>query len=200
MVLLNSNAKHIFWLGRYLARTHFLCARFPFLEDEAALTYAHAFCLPAFDASSLNELLLDPTQLASFSQQLGIAKDNIQELRGVLSASGYAEMMKLIKTADKNAGYICEVVNECEDILEAESSDIFLFFSLGQCLEQLDHHLRLGEETGTTLGKIDYIVKILVEMGWSDLEQYWEQLRAEPNRIEFYQFSDHIHQLFEADV
>ena len=200
MVLLNSNAKHIFWLGRYLARTHFLCARFPFLEDEAALTYAHAFCLPAFDASSLNELLLDPTQLASFSQQLGIAKDNIQELRGVLSASGYAELMKLIKTADKNAGYICEVVTECEDILEAESSDIFLFFSLGQCLEQLDHHLRLGEETGTTLGKIDYIVKILVEMGWGDLEQYWEQLRAEPNRIEFYQFSDHIHQLFEADV
>ena len=200
MVLLNSNAKHIFWLGRYLARTHFLCARFPFLEDEAALTYAHAFCLPAFDASSLNELLLDPTQLASFSQQLGIAKDNIQELRGVLSTSGYAEMMKLIKTADKNAGYICEVVNECEEILEAESSDIFLFFSLGQCVEQLDHHLRLGEETGTTLGKIDYIVKILVEMGWGDLEQYWEQLRAEPNRIEFYQFSDHIHQLFEADV
>lgn len=200
MVLLNSNAKHIFWLGRYLARTHFLCARFPFLEDEAALTYAHAFCLPAFDASSLNELLLDPTQLASFSQQLGIAKDNIQELRGVLSASGYAEMMKLIKTADKNAGYICEVVNECEEILEAESSDIFLFFSLGQCVEQLDHHLRLGEETGTTLGKIDYIVKILVEMGWGDLKQYWEQLRAEPNRIEFYQFSDHIHQLFEADV
>ncbi len=200
MVLLNSNAKHIFWLGRYLARTHFLCARFPFLEDEAALTYAHAFCLPAFDASSLNELLLDPIQLASFSQQLGIAKDNIQELRGVLSTSGYAEMMKLIKTADKNAGYICEVVNECEEILEAESSDIFLFFSLGQCVEQLDHHLRLGEETGTTLGKIDYIVKILVEMGWGDLEQYWEQLRAEPNRIEFYQFSDHIHQLFEADV
>ena len=71
------------FLVRALFSPHtFLCARFPFLEDEAALTYAHAFCLPAFDASSLNELLLDPTQLASFSQQLGIAKDNIQELRG----------------------------------------------------------------------------------------------------------------------
>ncbi len=43
MVLLNSNAQHIFWLGRYLSRTHFLCARFPFLEDEAAVAYAHAF-------------------------------------------------------------------------------------------------------------------------------------------------------------
>lgn len=200
MVLLNSNAQHIFWLGRYLSRTHFLCARFPFLEDEAAVAYAHAFCLPAFDASSLNELVLDPTQVASFSQQFKVAKDNIQELRGVLSASVYAELMKLIKTADKNTGYICEVVTECEDILEAESSDIFLFFSLGQCVEQLDHQLRLGEETSTTLCKIDYVVRILVEMGWNDLEQYWEQLRTEPNRIQFYQFSDHIHQLFEADV
>lgn len=200
MVLLNSNAQHIFWLGRYLSRTHFLCARFPFLDDEAAVTYAHAFCLPAFDASSLNELMLDSTQTASFSQQFQVAKNNIQELRGVLSTSAYAELMKLIKTADKNASYICEVVTDCEEILEAESSDIFLFFSLGQCVEQLDHQLRLGEDTRRTLCKIDDVVRILVQMGWGDLEQYWEQLRTEPNRIQFYQFSDHIHQLFEADV
>src|SRR5690606_26018662 len=103
MVLLNSNAQHIFWLGRYLSRTHFLCARFPFLEDEAAVAYAHAFWLPAFDAMYLTELVLDPTLPAPVSQHFKVANDNIDELRGVLSASGHAELMKLIKTADKDA-------------------------------------------------------------------------------------------------
>ncbi len=30
MVLLNSNAQHIFWLGRYLARTQFFMCSFSF--------------------------------------------------------------------------------------------------------------------------------------------------------------------------
>lgn len=90
MVLLNTNAQHIFWLGRYLSRTQFLCSHFPFLDDEAAVAYAHAFCLPAFDASSLNELVLDSTQPTSFTQQFQVAKDNIQELRGVLSGKAYS--------------------------------------------------------------------------------------------------------------
>lgn len=54
-------------------------------------------------------------------------KDNIQELRGVLSGKAYSELLKLIKTADQNAGYICDVVTDCAEILEAESSDVFLF-------------------------------------------------------------------------
>lgn len=125
--LLNSNAQHIFWLGRYLSRTQFLCAHFPFLEDDAAVAYAHAFCLPAFDASSLNELVLDPAQPYSFHQQFKVARDNIQELRGVLSAKAYAELNRLIRTADQNAGYICDVVTDCQDILEGEAPDVFLF-------------------------------------------------------------------------
>ena len=91
------------------------------------MAYAHAFCLPAFDASSLNELVLDSTQPTSFTQQFQVAKDNIQELRGVLSGKAYSELLKLIKTADQNAGYICDVVTDCAEILEAESSDVFLF-------------------------------------------------------------------------
>ncbi|HAB42491.1 MAG TPA: hypothetical protein DCE70_02820 [Acinetobacter sp.] len=200
MVLLNTNAQHIFWLGRYLSRTQFLCSHFPFLDDEAAVAYAHAFCLPAFDASSLNELVLDSTQPTSFTQQFQVAKDNIQELRGVLSGKAYSELLKLIKTADQNAGYICDVVTDCAEILEAESSDVFLFFSLGQCLEQLDQQLRLGEDTTRTLCKIDYIVDTLCEIGWGSVKQYWTQLRAAPDLKHLYQFSDHIHRLFEADV
>lgn len=110
------------------------------------------------------------------------------------------ELLKLIKTADQNAGYICDVVTDCAEILEAESSDVFLFFSLGQCLEQLDQQLRLGEDTTRTLCKIDYIVDTLCEIGWGSVKQYWTQLRAAPDLKQFYQFSDHIHRLFEADV
>lgn len=200
MVLLNSNAQHIFWLGRYLSRTQFLCAYFPFVADEEAVAYSHAFCLPAFDAQSLNALVLDESQPASFTQQFKIAKDNIQELRGVLSSMAYAELNKLIKTADQNPGYICEVIADCQDILEAESSDVFLFFSLGQCLEQLDHKLRLGHDTELTISKINYVVETLVKMGWKSLDDYWQQLRADTDLIRFYQFSDHIHHMFEIDV
>ncbi|WP_347460312.1 alpha-E domain-containing protein [Acinetobacter thermotolerans] len=200
MILLSSNAEHIFWLGRYLARTQFLCAHFPFLEDEAAVAYAHAFCLPAFDASSLNELVLDPAQPYSFQQQFKIAKDNIQELRGILSAKAYAELNRLIKTADQNAGYICDVVPDCQDILEGESPGIFLFFSLGQCLEQLDQQMRLGESTAVTISKVDYVIETLVQMGWNDLEEYWDQLRKNTDLNNFYQFSDYIHHMFENNV
>ncbi|TQR64706.1 alpha-E domain-containing protein [Acinetobacter sp. RF14B] len=200
MVLLNTNAQHIFWLGRYLSRTQFLCSHFPFLDDEAALNYAHAFCLPAFDASSLNELILDAKQPASFRYYFKQAQEKIQKLRGVLSASAYSELSRLIKTTHENAAYICDVVHDCEDVLEAESPDIFLFFSLGQSLDQLDQQLRLAIDTQKTLTKIDYLVETLVEMGWGDLEEYWQQLRRTPSSIQFYQFSDHIHQLFEADL
>ncbi|WP_347452774.1 alpha-E domain-containing protein [Acinetobacter thermotolerans] len=200
MILLSSNAEHIFWLGRYLARTQFLCAHFPFLEDEAAVAYAHAFCLPAFDASSLNELVLDPAQPYSFHQQFKIAKDNIQELRGILSAKAYAELNRLIKTADQNAGYICDVVPDCQDILEGESPGIFLFFSLGQCLEQLDQQMRLGESTAVTISKVDYVIETLVQMGWNDLKEYWDQLRKNTDLNNFYQFSDYIHHMFENNV
>lgn len=200
MVLLNTNAQHIFWLGRYLSRTQFLCSNFPFLEDDVAVAYAHAFCLPAFDASSLNELVLDPAQPASFNQQFNFAKDNIQELRGVLSSKTYAELNQLIKTANENAGYICDVVNDCQDILESESEDVFLFFSLGQNLERLDQDLRLGGDVQATISKIDYIIETLVQMGWSDLQSYWSNLRAEPDLMNFYQFSDYIQHMFEADV
>jgi hypothetical protein len=51
------------------------------------MDYAHAFCLPAFDACSLNELILNNEQPASFNQQFQSAKNNIQDLRGVISAN-----------------------------------------------------------------------------------------------------------------
>lgn len=200
MILLSSNAQSIFWLGRYLTRTQYLCGEFPFLEDEHAIEYARAFCLSATDAQSLNELVMNTHEPYSFHQQFEYAKSNIQELRGVLSAKAYAEINQKIQSAHENVGLICDAVDDCQDILEAESQEIFLFFSLGQCIEQLDRQLRLGQDESASLSHIDYIVGELIKMGWGNLEQSWNQLKFVPNSINFYQFSDYIQQLFEVDA
>ena len=85
MILLSSNAQQIFWLGRYLTRVQYLCSQFPFQDNEQARAYANAFALAAHDAESLNQLVQNPQQFASFTQQFQCAKDNIRDLRGVLS-------------------------------------------------------------------------------------------------------------------
>jgi len=200
MILLNSNAQHIFWLGRYLTRIQYACGQFPFLENEEALQYAHAFCLPAFDASSLNSLLLDAEQPSSFHQQFQYAKDNIQDLRGVLSAKAYAELNQLIKNANANATYICDVAADCRDVIEAESEDVFLFFSLGQNIEQLDRQIRLKQDHSMTLENIDKIINLLAQIGWDRLERAWQKLKLNPDSMNFYHFSDHIQNLFEVDI
>ena len=200
MILLNSNAQHIFWLGRYLTRIQYLCSQFPFHNNQSALQYAHAFCLPAFDASSLNSLLLDAEQPSSFTQQFKHAKDNVQDLRGVFSAKAYAELNQLIKNATENSAYICDVAGECQDVLEAESEFIFLFFSLGKNIEQLDRQLRLKQDRTMTLENIDKTVDLLNQMGWDRLDSAWQQLKLKPDSMNFYHFSDHIQNLFEVDV
>ena len=200
MILLSSNAQQIFWLGRYLTRVQYLCSQFPFQDNEQARAYANAFALAAHDAESLNQLVQNPQQLASFTQQFQCAKDNIQDLRGVLSSKSYAELNQLIKTASENKNYICDVVGECHDILEAESQDVFLFFVLGQNVEQLDRQLRLHQETQETLVDLDKVIDLLSHLGWAELKNAWLQLQILPNSINFYRFSDHIQQLFEVDV
>ena len=48
--------------------------------------------------------------------------------------------------------------------------------------------------------KIDNIVDVLKGMGWIALAQAWTQLKAQPDAMSFYHFSDYIQQLFEVDV
>jgi uncharacterized alpha-E superfamily protein len=198
MILLNSNAEHIFWLGRYISRTQYLCQSFPFQQDDLAVTYAQAFYLPAFDAISLNELVLDANQSASFSQQFNYMKNNIHELRGVLSAKGYAELGQLIKLASENPGYICDVVRDCSEIFEAEVHDVFLFFKLGQMLEQLDRQLRLEQNITETLADLAIIVEQLKGLGWRELDEVWDDLKNQLDQKTYYKFSEYIQNMFEA--
>lgn len=198
MLLLNSNAEQIFWLGRYLTRIQYLCSQYPFHSNDEALEYAHAFCLPAFNASSLNEMVLDPQHPASFSQQFEYAQSNIQDLRAVLTARAYAELNLLIKNANENSGYICDVVGECQDILEAESELVFLFFSLGQSVEELDRQLRLKQDEASTVAKMNHITASLAGIGLTDLQEAWQQVQADDMNV--YHFYDAIQSLFEADA
>lgn len=198
MILLSTNAQNIFWLGRYLTRIQYLCSQFPFKNNTSALDYAHAFCLPAFDASSLNEMILDTEQPASFHQQFQNAKNNIYDLRGVISAQSFAALNQLLQQAEKNAGLICDVCDECNDVLEAEEDELlFLFFSLGQKMEQLDRQIRLKQTSVQTLQALDGLIERLDQQGMASLPDAWGELKKQPDSMRYYHFSDHIDSLFE---
>jgi uncharacterized alpha-E superfamily protein len=200
MIILNSNAQNIYWVGRYLSRIQHLCGQFPFQDDEQALKYAHAFCLPAFNASSLNELILSTDQSSSFHQQFEFVKNNIQDLRGVLSVKAYAELKLMIDTATKNAGLICTVVDESSEVLEAENEDIFLFFSLGQYSENLDREIRLELDINDTLKALSTVIDLLKKKGWDSLDAAWQHLLEHPSSKSFYQLNDQVQYLFEVDA
>ena len=91
-------------------------------------------------------------------------------------------------------------LDRCQDVLESEASDVFLFFSLGQMIEQLDRQIRLKQDAQNTLVEIENIVMLLKEMGWLNLAQAWLELKSQPDAMSFYHFSDYIQQLFEVDV
>lgn len=200
MILLSSNAYNIFWVGKYLTRIQYLCSQFPFQDDEQALAYSHAFCLPAFDASSLNELVLNPDQPTSFYQQFQLVKNNIQDLRGILSLKAFSEMKQMIETANRNAGYICTVVDECNEVLEAENDDIFLFYSLGQLIENLDRQIRLEQDYQVSMQKLDALLSVLQQYGWKHLDQAWEAFKQDPGVNQFYQLADQVQYIFEVDA
>ena len=197
--LSSTDAREIFWLARYLTRIQYVCQQFPFKQNDAALTYAHAFCLPAFDAASLNELILNEEQPASFAMQLEQTQRKIKKLAQVFSKSTYAELKHCIQNACDNASYIGEVLQDCEAILDAEPQQIYLFFQLGQRIEQLDRQIRLKQSTEKTLLQLEMIVQCLKDLGWTSLVDAWVELKQQPDTMHFYHFSDHIQHLLSVD-
>lgn len=198
MILLSSAAQNIFWLGRYLSRIQQACDFLPFDDDHEAVEYAHAFCLPAWDANSLNALFLDPEQPFSIASQFAQIKDNIQQLRPVLSPKAYSSLNHFSKIADGKTVDYCDVVAECADVLEGEPEQIFLFYSLGRRIEYLDNQFRLGRSADQCLIDIDGILKMLKTHGWHACEESWRKLRSEQSLSVLYDFSDDLTTNFEV--
>lgn len=198
MVLLSSSAQHIYWLGRYLFRIGHVASHLPFSTDQQAAEFAQALSLQIDDAENLNQFMLARAQPYSLLSQLEIARDNIQELRGLLTAEAYAEINYLIKNTPSDALAIQQVVEECCSILKAEQEEIFLFFDIGQAVEQIDTYFRFYQNIDHVIEAVDFKVKRLFSLGWNDLQPSWEILKTEPYLNQFYAFTYKLENQFEV--
>lgn len=198
MVLLNSSAHQIYWLGRYLMRVKFAASHLPFTEDEKATRFAAAFGLVIENAELLNHYMLDKKQTFSLLNQLIIAKDNIQELRGILSSHAYAELNNVINTLQAQPDALSKAVEQCTQILEAEHEDIRLFLHLGQKIEQFDIELRFGEDLSVLISELDIVVQQLANLNWENINENWQALKRQLTWDAYYIFTQQLENMFEG--
>ncbi len=198
MVLLNSSAHQIYWLGRYLMRVKFAASHLPFTEDEKATRFAAAFGLVIENAELLNHYMLDKKQTFSLLNQLIIAKDNIQELRGILSSHAYAELNNVINTLQAQPDALSKAVEQCMQILEAEHEDVRLFLHLGQKIEQFDIELRFGEDLSVLISELDTVVQQLANLNWENINENWQALKQQLTWDAYYTFTQQLENMFEG--
>lgn len=198
MVLLNSSAHQIYWLGRYLMRVKFAASHLPFTEDETATKFAAAFGLVIENAELLNHYMLDKKQTFSLLNQLIIAKDNIQELRGILSSHAYAELNNVINTLQPQPDALSKAVEQCTQILEAEHEDVRLFLHLGQKIEQFDIELRFGEDLSVLVLELDLVVQQLANLNWENIDENWQVLKQQLIWDAYYTFTQQLENMFEG--
>lgn len=198
MVLLNSSAHQIYWLGRYLMRVKFAASHLPFTEDEKATRFAAAFGLVIENAELLNHYMLDKKQTFSLLNQLIIAKDNIQELRGILSSHAYAELNNVINTLQAQPDALSKAVEQCTQILEAEHEDVRLFLHLGQKIEQFDIELRFGEDLSVLISELDTVVQQLANLNWENIDENWQALKHQLTWNAYYTFTQQLENMFEG--
>ncbi|MGK3625785.1 alpha-E domain-containing protein [Acinetobacter sp. A11] len=198
MVLLNSSAHQIYWLGRYLMRVKFAASHLPFTEDEKATRFAAAFGLVIENAELLNHYMLDKKQTFSLLNQLIIAKDNIQELRGILSSHAYAELNNVINTLQVQPDALSKAVEQCTQILEAEHEDVRLFLHLGQKIEQFDIELRFGEDLSVLISELDIVMQQLANLNWENIDGNWQALKQQLTWDAYYNFTQQLENMFEG--
>jgi len=179
-------------------RVKFAASHLPFTQDEKATKFAAAFGLVIENAELLNHYMLDKKQTFSLLNQFIIAKDNIQELRGILSSKAYAELNHVINTLEAQPEILRNAVEQCTQILEAENEDICLFLHLGQKIEQFDIELRFGQDLSALVLELDILVKRLADLGWENIDQIWQVLKQQLTWDAYYTFTQQLENMFEV--
>lgn len=204
MVLLSSSAHHIYWLGRYLFRISYMAEHLHadgINDDHQAAKFAQALCLRIEDSETLYQFMLDRQQPYSLMSQLEIARDNIQELRGLLTSNAYAQMNDLIKHAEAEALQIHHIVTECASIMQQEQQDIALFFQIGQMVEKIDLYFRFQQNIPELLDTTDSFIDQLFQLGWKDdLQASWDVLKHQPCLNQFYGFTYKLENHFKRNA
>lgn len=197
MILLLSTASNLYWLGRYMIRMDGLCRMLPFQDDQEAINFAHAMALPAWDAQSLNRLMNDPVQPASIFACLKAVRENVQAVRGVISQQLFESMNMLTNPKANCIGHVCELISECDEIVQDEEETVGLFWQLGQCIEQIDVAIRLHRSADLAIEDLRTVVEMLSPMGWERLEAAWMLLQQNKDITSLYHFCDQMQALFE---
>jgi len=199
MILPLSTAANLYWLGRYLVRVDGLCHLLPFTDDIEAQTFAHAFSLPAWNAETLNALIHDPNQAGSLPANLDAVKQNIQSVRGVLSAASFEAFHALCAHKQPAFTDLTDMLTSCRASLKHESPMVQLFLNMGESLERIDISLRMIKDPARDIRAFSEVLDLL-PIGWQRLKEPIVLLNQRYDRIAFYDLSDRIQELFRKGV
>lgn len=199
MILPLSTAANLYWLGRYLVRVDGLCHLLPFNDDLEAQSFAHAFNLPAWNAETLNALIHDPHQAGSLPANLDAVKQNIQAVRGVLSAQTFEALHSLCCSVGATVEDMKEMLRESRAAQKQESTMVQLFLRMGQSVERVDINLRLIRDPAKDIKALGEVLDLL-PIGWQRLKEPIMLLNKRYDRVAFYDLSDRIHELFRNGV
>ena len=197
MILILSAARELFWLGRYLVRADALCHLLPFEDDQLAINYAHAFCLPAWNAATLNDLLSDPVQPVSLQANLDAIWDNIQAVRAVISEASYIQLNSLSGLSGHDRPQVMQGIAACRQILGQEGALVAHFWQLGEAFEQMDIALRQDDMLEQPLQQLTRLVNDPLLADWTSWRSEFEHLQRLPGSVTFYAFSERLYELLE---
>lgn len=196
MILPLSTAFNLYWLGRYCLRLEKLTKVLPFSHDADAQAYAFGCGLGIHTADSLNKLFMDGEHFASLPATIAMIKQNIQAVRGVLSARSFESFYTLDAAAPIRA--IKASLAVCAQALAGERALVQQFYRLGMCIEEMDVHLRFAKLTSSDTAQIKAALSAL-PASWSALALHFDGTQLSAIDLSaFYALCEKIHAQFKG--
>ncbi len=195
MILSLSTATHLYWLGRYMVRVEGICQLAPFQNDQKAMQFAHAFCLPAWNVESLERLLHDPVQPSSLPSNLAVIQENAQSVRGVISQATFEALNTLWRMRDHPEVSTCQLLAQAKAAFAHEQGLVQTFWSLGQAIEAVDMSLRLEDSPQPALAILKTVQPCLPET-WQRPKRLIDSVLSYPSASSFYSLTDGLSEMF----